>query len=105
MTAVATRRLPPYPDCFSDWIPRYQQGIAAEMAGISEPETTGETVRIAGDDGSVHRHRFGDDSEQIRDAMGGSSDEIRDPETGRTARATRTWGRTILSDWRRAPRS
>lgn len=70
------------PDCFSDWIARYQAEMAAEMPGTSEPETTGENIRIAEEDESVHRHQFGDDSEQMRDAVGGSGDEIRDLETG-----------------------
>lgn len=71
------------PDCFSDWIARYQQEMAAEMPGADEPETTGGDIRIAEEDESVHSHQFGDSSEQqLREAVGGSGDEIRDLGTG-----------------------
>lgn len=67
------------PDCFSDWIARYQEEMAHDMPGSAEPETTDGDIRIAEEDRSVHRHQFGhEDEERLREAVGGSGDEIRD---------------------------
>lgn len=67
------------PDCFSDWIARYQEEMADDMPGSSEPETTGGDIRIAEEDETVHSHQIDDYSEeQLREAVGGTGDEIRD---------------------------
>lgn len=71
------------PDCFSDWIARYQEEMAETMPGSSEPETTGDDIRIAEEDESVHSHQIGDDPEEgIGESIGRSGDDIHDLGTG-----------------------
>lgn len=71
------------PDCFSDWIARYQEEMAETMPGSSEPETTGDDIRIAEEDESVHSHQIGDNPEEgISDSIGGTGDKIHDLGTG-----------------------
>lgn len=68
------------PDCFSDWIARYQEEMATDMpGGSSEPETTDGDIRIAEEDERVRSHQVADYSEEHpSEAVGGTGDEIHD---------------------------
>jgi hypothetical protein len=70
------------PDCFSDWIARYQNEMADDLPGSGGPETTGDDIRIADEDESVRSHQGALDDVRLREAVSGTGDEIRDLATG-----------------------